>query len=161
MVQLELRGGVKMTHVPYKGGAPALADVMGGHVPLYFSGINSVLPHLKTNRLRAIAVSSATRSKALPGVPAVAYFPLVDDEVPSGVLEIHSESALSPDDVRLVSSILRVYRNFKALIDYSERDTLTGLVTRPALEAALDQAALACNVDLLSCLEPLRSITFE
>ena len=71
-VQLELRGDVRMLHVPYRGGAPALADVLGGHVQLYFSGINSVLPHVKSGRLRAVAVTSTTRSKALPNVPTVA-----------------------------------------------------------------------------------------
>jgi tripartite-type tricarboxylate transporter receptor subunit TctC len=71
-VQLELRGDVKMVHVPYKGGAPALADVLGGHVEMFFSGINSALPHVRAGRLRPIAVTGNTRSKALPEVPAVA-----------------------------------------------------------------------------------------
>ena len=71
-VQLELLGGVNMVHVPYKGGAPALADVLGGHVEMFFSGINSALPHVKAGRLRAVAVTGTTRSKALPDVPAVA-----------------------------------------------------------------------------------------
>ena len=71
-VQLELRGNVKMLHVPYKGGAPALADVLGGHVEMFFSGINSALPHVKAGRLRPIAVTGSARSKALPDVPAVA-----------------------------------------------------------------------------------------
>jgi tripartite-type tricarboxylate transporter receptor subunit TctC len=71
-VQLELRGEVKMVHVPYKGGAPALADVLGGHVEMFFSGINSALPHVKSGRLRPIAVTGSARSKALPEVPAVA-----------------------------------------------------------------------------------------
>ena len=71
-VQLELRGDVKMVHVPYKGGAPALADVLGGHVEMFFSGINSALPHVKAGRLRPIAVTGTARSKALPDVPAVA-----------------------------------------------------------------------------------------
>jgi tripartite-type tricarboxylate transporter receptor subunit TctC len=71
-VQLELRGKVKMVHVPYKGGAPALADVLGGHVQMFFSGINSALPHVRAGRLRPIAVTGTTRSKALPEVPTVA-----------------------------------------------------------------------------------------
>ena len=71
-VQLELRGNVKMLHVPYKGGAPALADVLGGHVEMFFSGINSALPHIRAGRLRAVAVTGLTRSKALPDIPAVA-----------------------------------------------------------------------------------------
>jgi tripartite-type tricarboxylate transporter receptor subunit TctC len=71
-VQLELRGNVKMVHVPYKGGAPALADVLGGHVEMFFSGINSALPLVRAGRLRAVAVTGSARSKALPEVPTVA-----------------------------------------------------------------------------------------
>jgi tripartite-type tricarboxylate transporter receptor subunit TctC len=71
-VQLELRGNVKMVHVPYTGGAPALADVLGGHVEMFFSGINSALPHVRAGRLRAVAVTGSARSKALPEVPTVA-----------------------------------------------------------------------------------------
>lgn len=74
-VQLAMMSGVNIVHVPYKGGAPALADVLGGHVHLFFSGINSALPHIQTGRLRALAVSGSARSKALPNVPTVAETP--------------------------------------------------------------------------------------
>jgi len=63
--------GVKLVHIPYKGGGPALIDTLGGHVPIYFSGVGTVLPHLRAGKLRALAVTSATRSKLLPDVPTV------------------------------------------------------------------------------------------
>ena len=58
--------------IHYKGGGPALLDLLAGRVPLGFSTILSVQQHLKTNRLRALAVSSARRSHSLPAVPTVA-----------------------------------------------------------------------------------------
>ncbi|HEY4371650.1 MAG TPA: tripartite tricarboxylate transporter substrate binding protein [Burkholderiales bacterium] len=61
-----------MLHVPYKGGAPALADVMGGQVPVYFANVAEVLPHLNSGRIRVIAVSGTQRVPQLPGVPTVA-----------------------------------------------------------------------------------------
>ncbi len=63
---------VKMNHVPYKGAAPALVDLIAGQVDLMFANIVGALPHVKGERLRPIAVSSATRSGLLPAVPAVA-----------------------------------------------------------------------------------------
>ncbi|RAI39570.1 Bug family tripartite tricarboxylate transporter substrate binding protein [Rhodoplanes roseus] len=67
------RAGLEMAHTPYRGGAPAVADVIAGHVPLYFGNLSEALPHAG-GALRALAVSSATRSPKLPDVPAVAEF---------------------------------------------------------------------------------------
>ena len=64
--------GTKMVHVPYKGGAPALAEVIGGQVPLLFSTVIQALPQLKAGKLKAIAVGSLKRSSALPEVPTIA-----------------------------------------------------------------------------------------
>src|SRR5205809_3388235 len=64
--------GVDMTHVPYKGSAPALTDLMGGQVQLMFDNLPSALPQIKGGRLRAIALTSTTRAAVLPDIPTVA-----------------------------------------------------------------------------------------
>ncbi|HEY3179414.1 MAG TPA: tripartite tricarboxylate transporter substrate binding protein [Casimicrobiaceae bacterium] len=64
--------GVQMTHVPYKGSAPALTDLIGGQVQLMFDNLPSSLAFIKAGKLRAIAVTSTTRAAALPDVPTVA-----------------------------------------------------------------------------------------
>ena len=64
--------GVKMNHIPYKGSAPALTDVMGGQASLMFDTMLSAMPQVKNGKLKAIAVTSAARSPAAPDVPTVA-----------------------------------------------------------------------------------------
>ncbi len=66
------RAGVQMEHVPYKGGGPALADVLAGHIPMYFGNLAEVLPHAGSPRVRILAVSGERRAPALPAVPTVA-----------------------------------------------------------------------------------------
>ncbi|MBD7962064.1 tripartite tricarboxylate transporter substrate binding protein [Comamonas avium] len=65
-------GGVKMAHVPYKGSAPALTDVMGGQADLMFDTMLSSMPHVKAGKLKALAVTSSQRSPSAPGIPTVA-----------------------------------------------------------------------------------------
>jgi tripartite-type tricarboxylate transporter receptor subunit TctC len=64
--------GVDMVHVPYKGAQPALTDVIAGECQLMFATSTSVIPHIKTGRLRALAVTTAQRSVALPDLPTIA-----------------------------------------------------------------------------------------
>jgi tripartite-type tricarboxylate transporter receptor subunit TctC len=63
---------IKLKHIPYKGSAPAVTDLIGSQIPLMFDPIQSVLPHITSGKLRALAVTSKTRSPLLPNVPTVA-----------------------------------------------------------------------------------------
>jgi tripartite-type tricarboxylate transporter receptor subunit TctC len=70
----KIMSGVDMVQVPYKGSAPALTDLLGGQVQVYFDLIISSIEHIKAGRLRALAVTTATRSQALPDIPTVGDF---------------------------------------------------------------------------------------
>jgi len=69
---LQRAAGVKLTHVPYKGASQALTDTLGGQVQSFMSSVPSALSQIRAGRLRAIAVSSATRARELPEVPTIA-----------------------------------------------------------------------------------------
>jgi len=71
-VLFEQLAHVKLTHVPYRGGGPALNDVIGGQVPLFFANVASSLGQIRAGRLRPLAVTAATRCRALPDVPTMA-----------------------------------------------------------------------------------------
>ncbi len=69
---LEAMTGIRLTHIPYKGGGPAITDLLAGHVPLSIGAISTGIQHVQTGRARGIAVSGLKRSGALPDVPTVA-----------------------------------------------------------------------------------------
>ncbi|MCC2955591.1 tripartite tricarboxylate transporter substrate binding protein [Massilia sp. IC2-477] len=63
---------LEMTHVPYKGSAPAISDLLGGHIPVMFDSTIAIMPHIKSGKVKPIAISSAKRSPLLPDVPTFA-----------------------------------------------------------------------------------------
>jgi tripartite-type tricarboxylate transporter receptor subunit TctC len=66
---LKMMAGVNIVHVPYKGNTPAFTDTLAGHVEMIFSGITALVPHMRSGRLRAIAIGSRERFSAIPEVP--------------------------------------------------------------------------------------------
>ena len=75
--------GTTGLHIPYKGGAPAIGDLLGGQVNASFQNINAVLPHIKAGKLRALAITAAKRSPVLPDVPTAAEAGVRNVEVSS------------------------------------------------------------------------------
>jgi tripartite-type tricarboxylate transporter receptor subunit TctC len=69
-----MMAGLKMTHVPYRGAGPAITDILGGQVQVMFAAMPSAFEHVKAGRLRALAVTTATRLQTLPDVPTVGEF---------------------------------------------------------------------------------------
>jgi tripartite-type tricarboxylate transporter receptor subunit TctC len=102
--------GVQMTHVPYKGSAPALTDLLGGQVSLMFDNMPTALPHVKAGRLKALAVTSAKRSPAIPQLPTMAEAGLPGFEATSwfGVLA----PAATPKEIvgKLNGEIVRILK---------------------------------------------------
>jgi tripartite-type tricarboxylate transporter receptor subunit TctC len=70
----KMMAGVDMLHVPYRSGTPALTDMLGGRMQVYFGDMSSLIPHVRAGAVRPLAVTTATRSRALPDVPTVDDF---------------------------------------------------------------------------------------
>jgi len=70
----KMMAGVNMVHVPYRGSGPALTDLISGQVQIYFDGLPSSIEHIRTGKLRALAVTTAARSEVLPDIPSLSDF---------------------------------------------------------------------------------------
>jgi tripartite-type tricarboxylate transporter receptor subunit TctC len=115
-----VEGPLRITHVPYKGTAPALADLLGGQVDLMFDNLGVSLPHVKSGKLKALAVASSRRFRSLPDVPAlaetlpgfesVAWFGIVGPPKTSGAIAEKvaagvAETLRNPDVLRRLSEL--------------------------------------------------------
>jgi tripartite-type tricarboxylate transporter receptor subunit TctC len=113
--------GVQLTHIPYKGGAPALADLLGGQVPIVFDPIPTSMGHVRSGRLRALAITSAKRSALMPELPTVAESGLPGFDV-SAWFGLYAPAATPRDvvvklnaDVNRVLQLAEVKEKFAAL----------------------------------------------
>ena len=84
---LNSKAGIKLSHIPYKGAAPALTDLLGGQVPLAIVGLPAAMPYIKAGKLKAIAVFSKSRSKLAPTIPTFveAGYPEIEADLVYGV----------------------------------------------------------------------------
>jgi tripartite-type tricarboxylate transporter receptor subunit TctC len=71
-VLFETMTGTRLSHIPYKGGGPAIVDLLAGHVPVFFSVISTGVPHVQSGKARGLAVTGTKRAEAIPDIPTVA-----------------------------------------------------------------------------------------
>jgi tripartite-type tricarboxylate transporter receptor subunit TctC len=123
---LKMRTGANLTHVPYKGGGQAMTDVLGGTIPLVYTAVAGAHGHVKSGKLKAIAVSSAQRTTALPEVPTFAESGVADFVVNSWVGLLAPANTPAPIVARLNTELNA------ALNDPAVRDKLRVLGIEPS-----------------------------
>ncbi len=136
---LNLHYNVKMTHVPYKGMAPAINDLLGGQITMAFATVSTVLPHIRTGKLRAIGLPAKERNSSIPDVPtfaeqgiggfeAVTWFLLIGPaNLPADIaakIRTSAQAALREPDLR------ERYRAFGADLPATPNEDLEGFLRR-------------------------------
>ena len=129
---------VKLTHVPYKGGGPAVTDLLAGHVNMLFATVLEAAGQVRSGKLRALAVTSKTRSPALPDVPTLA-----DSGVPG--YESGSWIGLLAPKGTPVEIVEKIAADVRAVLQ--EEDTRKTLVDQGALPRALAPAQFGALID--------------
>ena len=115
------QAGVKLMHVPYKGGGPALTDTLGGQVPLYFSAFGLALPQVQAGKLLALGTTAAVRSKQLPDVPTLEEAGALRGYEMSITYAVWAPAGLKPDVAAVLGKALRQVVGAQAF-----RDKLVG-----------------------------------
>ena len=125
--------GTNLIHVPYKGGAPAITDLLGGQVSMFFAGLPPALPHIKAGKLRAIAVTTTQPSALIPGVPTVdSVVPGFDFENWQGVFAPRG----TPDAI-----VQQIARDMATVSDAALADQLARQGAAPAPSSPAEFAA--------------------
>jgi tripartite-type tricarboxylate transporter receptor subunit TctC len=107
---LRSRSGAAFTHIPYRGGGPALTDVLGAQIPMLFASLITVLPHIQGGRLRAIGVTGTSRYEGLPNVPTLGET-LAGFDVPSWLAFFGPARMPEPVARRLSDELLKALRD--------------------------------------------------
>jgi len=127
--------GIEMQHIPYKGAAAALTDLLAGNVQLMFADIGTALPHIRSGRLRALAVTSAQHSPLLPGVITMAEAGVPDFDL-SGWMGLFAPAGTPP------AIVARLNKEFVAALNTPEvADGLSALSLQPSPMAPAQFAA--------------------
>jgi tripartite-type tricarboxylate transporter receptor subunit TctC len=130
--------GVNLVHVPYRGLAPALTDLLGGQVQVTFASMASSIEHIRGGKLRALAVTTATRSEMLPDVPAVGQF------VPG--YEASTWSGIGAPNTTPAEIVEKLNKEINAaLADHKIKARLADLGSTPLVGSATDFGKLIAD----------------
>ncbi|MBS1218712.1 MAG: hypothetical protein H6R21_1845, partial [Proteobacteria bacterium] len=132
---LKYMAGINIVHVPYKGNAPSITDAISGNVEMVFSGVPALVPHIKSGRLRPIAISSLQRFPAVPDVPTF------DESGVKGYEASNWFGLMAPSKVSkaIISKVNADVNKALAMKDVREKFSRDGLITKGGTIETFDQ----------------------